>query len=96
MTITVNWRWTAITLSLFLGSFLGAYFYSAYNESGINHRVKTLESTMEAVAESTLVSLRAILELKKRNIVSNYNFVESQGTVEFDPNEIMEKYFYKE
>lgn len=96
MTITVNWRWTAITLSLFLGSFLGTYFYSVYNESGINHRVKTLESTMEAMTESTLLSLRAILELKEKSIVSNYNFVEFQGVVEFDPNEIIEKYFYKE
>ncbi len=94
MIITVNVKWTIIALSLFLGSFLGSFFYSAY--SGLGGRVSTLELVMETVAESSLISLQTALELEKKGIISHNNFVDFQEYAEFDPNEIIKNYFSRE
>ncbi len=94
MKVKVDWELTVVVFALFLGSFLGSFFYSAYN--GLGQRVKTLETTMEIVAESSLVSLQGIMKLEKEGLIPRYDFVDFESSVAFDPNDLMRKYFNKE
>ena len=101
MKLKINWEITILSIALFLGGYLGTISYYLYSGGDIVQRVDKIESEIKILASVGLMTIREILESKKKestypNIDFDFTNLNLDKTIKFDPNNILKELYLKE